>query len=169
MESYRVKIKTMEEIKDACAGIRASGGKVVFTNGCFDILHPGHTRYLYAARELGDYLIVAVNSDRSVKSIKNPGRPILDEQTRAELLASLGCVDSVFVFDEDNPLKVIQYLMPNILVKGGDWSEEEIVGADVVKAAGGEVKRIPFVTGFSTTGIIERIMDRYSGRVGPQI
>jgi len=162
MESYRVKIKTLEEAKEACAGIRASGGKVVFTNGCFDILHPGHTRYLYAARELGDHLLVAVNSDRSVKSIKNPGRPILDEQVRAELLASLSCVDMVLVFDEDNPLKVIQYLMPDILVKGGDWSEEEIIGADAVRAAGGEVKRIPFVTGFSTTAIIERIVGRYS-------
>jgi D-beta-D-heptose 7-phosphate kinase/D-beta-D-heptose 1-phosphate adenosyltransferase len=162
MESYLVKIKTLEEAKKACAGIRASGGKVVFTNGCFDILHPGHTRYLCAARELGDHLLVAVNSDRSVKAIKDSGRPIFDEQVRAELLASLSCVDMVLLFDEDNPLKVIQYLMPDILVKGGDWSEEEIIGADVVKAAGGEVKRIPFVTGFSTTTIIERIVDRYS-------
>lgn len=163
MDSYRIKIKTIEEVKEACAGIRASGGKIVFTNGCFDMLHPGHTRYLYAARELGDYLVVAVNSDRSVKSIKDPGRPILDEQVRAELIASLGCADSVFVFDEDNPFKAIQYLMPDILVKGGDWSEEEIVGADVVKAAGGAVRRIPFVAGFSTTGIIERIINRYPG------
>ena len=162
MESYLVKIKTLEEAKEACAEIRASGGKVVFTNGCFDILHPGHTRYLYAARELGDHLLVAVNSDQSVKTIKDPGRPIFDEQVRAELLASLSCVDMVLVFDEDNPLKVIQYLMPDILVKGGDWSEEDIIGADAVKAAGGEVKRVPFVTGFSTTAIIERIINRYS-------
>jgi len=162
MESYLAKIKTLEEAKEACTEIKALGGKVVFTNGCFDILHPGHTRYLCAARELGDHLLVAVNSDQSVKSIKDPGRPILDEQVRAELLASLSCVDMVLVFDEDNPLKVIQYLMPDILVKGGDWSEEEIIGADAVKTAGGEVKRIPFVTGFSTTAIIERIVGRYS-------
>ncbi len=162
MESYQVKIKTLEEAKETCADVRASGGRVVFTNGCFDILHPGHTRYLCAARELGDHLVVAVNSDRSVKSIKNTGRPILDEQVRAELLAALSCVDTIVVFDESDPLKVIQYLMPDILVKGGDWAEDEIIGADAVKAAGGEVKRIPFVGDFSTTGIIERIIDRYS-------
>jgi D-beta-D-heptose 7-phosphate kinase/D-beta-D-heptose 1-phosphate adenosyltransferase len=162
MESYRIKIKTLEEAKEACSEIRASGGKVVFTNGCFDILHPGHTRYLCAARELGDHLLVAVNSDRSVKSIKDSGRPILDEKVRAELLASLSCVDMVLVFDEDNPLKVIQYLTPDILVKGGDWPEEDIIGAEVVKAAGGVVKRIPFVNSFSTTAIIERIVNRYS-------
>lgn len=161
MESYLVKIKTLEGAKETCEKIRASGGRVVFTNGCFDILHPGHTRYLWAARELGDHLVVAVNSDRSVRSIKDPGRPIFHEQVRSELLASLSCVDSVLIFDEDDPLKVIQRLIPDILVKGGDWSEEEIIGADVVKAAGGEVKRIPFVAGFSTTGIIERIMERY--------
>ncbi len=156
------KIKTLEEARATCDEVRASGGSVVFTNGCFDLLHPGHTRYLCAARELGDHLVVAVNSDRSVRAIKDPGRPILDEQVRAEVLASLSCVDSVLVFDEDNPLKVIQYLMPNILVKGGDWSEDKIIGADVVKSAGGEVRRVPFETGFSTTGIIEKILERYS-------
>jgi D-beta-D-heptose 7-phosphate kinase/D-beta-D-heptose 1-phosphate adenosyltransferase len=158
MESYRNKIKSLQEVKEECAAVKASGGKVVFTNGCFDLLHPGHTRYLFAARELGDYLVVAVNSDRSVRSIKEPGRPILTEEVRAELLAALSFVDGVFIFDDDNPHKVIQSLLPDILVKGGDWSEEEIIGADVVKAAGGEVKRIPFVTGFSTTAIIEKIL-----------
>jgi D-beta-D-heptose 7-phosphate kinase/D-beta-D-heptose 1-phosphate adenosyltransferase len=162
MESYLVKIKTLEEAKEACADIRASGGTVVFTNGCFDILHPGHTRYLCAARELGNILIVAVNSDRSVKAIKEPGRPILDEQVRAEMLASLSCVDMVLVFDEDDPLKVIQYLMPDVLVKGGDWPEGQIVGADEVKAAGGKVKRIPVVKGYSSTAIIQKILESYS-------
>jgi len=162
MESYITKIKTLEEAKAACDRIKISDGRVVFTNGCFDILHPGHTRYLCAARALGDYLVVAVNSDRSVKAIKDPGRPIMDQQVRAELLASLSCVDMVVVFDEDNPYRVIQYLMPDILVKGGDWSEQEIIGADVVKAAGGKVERIPFVAGFSTTGIIQKILERYS-------
>jgi len=161
MGPYLIKIKTLEETKQECVEIKASGGKVVFTNGCFDLLHPGHTRYLRAARELGDHLVVAVNSDRSVKSIKDPGRPILTEKVRAELLASLSCVDTVLIFDEDNPLRVIQNLLPDILVKGGDWSEEEIIGAHVVKAAGGKVKRIPFVAGFSTTGIIEEILGRY--------
>ena len=162
MDSYLDKIKTLEKAKTVCDAVKATGGSVVFTNGCFDILHPGHTRYLYDARELGDYLVVAVNSDRSVKAIKDPGRPILNEQVRAELVASLACVDTVIIFDEDNPLRVVQFLLPAVLVKGGDWSEEEIIGADVVKAAGGAVRRIPFKPGFSTTGIIAEILGRYS-------
>jgi D-beta-D-heptose 7-phosphate kinase/D-beta-D-heptose 1-phosphate adenosyltransferase len=129
----------------------------VFTNGCFDILHPGHARYLCAARELGDWLIVAVNSDRSVKAIKGAERPILPQECRAELLAALTFVDAVVIFDEDDPLRVIEYLVPTILVKGGDWHEDEIIGAETVKAAGGEVRRIPYVPGFSTTGIIESV------------
>ncbi len=162
MKSYRDKIKNLEEAKKTCDKIKGSGGSVVFTNGCFDILHPGHTRYLNEARKLGAHLVVAVNSDRSVKSIKDPGRPILDEKVRAELIASLACVDTVIVFDEDNPLNVISYLLPDILVKGGDWSEDEIIGSDVVKTAGGKVGSIPFETGFSTTGIIEEILKRYA-------
>lgn len=157
METYRHKIKTLQEAKEECDRLKGLGEKIVFTNGCFDIIHPGHTRYLHSARKSGDYLIVAVNSDRSVKAIKGQKRPILPQQVRAELVAALGCVDSVLIFDEDIPLKVIQYLLPNILVKGGDWADEGIIGADVVKEAGGEVKRIPFVTGFSTTDIIDKI------------
>lgn len=162
MEPFLNKIKTLEEAKELCDAVKASGGRVVFTNGCFDILHPGHTRYLQDARKLGDHLVVAVNSDRSVKAIKDPRRPILVEQVRAELVASLACVDSVLIFDEDTPLRVIKYLLPGILVKGGDWAEDEIVGSDVVKSAGGEVKRVPFEDGFSTTGIIDTILNRYS-------
>lgn len=162
METYRLKIKTLEETKEEHRKIKASGQRIVFTNGCFDILHPGHTRYLFAARALGDYLVVAVNSDRSVRAIKGPKRPIFGEQVRAEVLAALSCVDGVFVFDEDNPLKVIRYLLPDILVKGGDWSEKEIIGAGVVKEAGGEVRRIPFVAGFSTTDVIEKIIELHS-------
>jgi rfaE bifunctional protein nucleotidyltransferase chain/domain len=157
LENYSYKIKTLEKAKEEIDRSRASGKKTVFTNGCFDILHPGHTRYLCDARGLGDRLIVAVNSDRSVRAIKGPERPIRTEQTRAEMLAALGCVDTVIIFDEDNPKKVIQYLLPDILVKGGDWAEDEIIGSDVVKAAGGEVRRIPFVAGFSTTDLIEKI------------
>ena len=157
MENYRNKIKTLEQAKKEMDRVKASGKKTVFTNGCFDILHPGHTRYLCAARELGDHLIVAVNSDRSVRAIKGLERPIQAEQIRAELLAALSCVDTVILFDEDDPLKVIQHLLPDILVKGGDWAEDEIVGSDVVKAEGGEVKRIPFVAGFSTSDLIEKI------------
>ena len=159
MKNYRQKIRTLEETKARCEQLRASGKKVVFTNGCFDLLHPGHTRYLCAARELGDHLVVAVNSDRSVRAIKGPKRPILPERLRAELLAALGCVDTVLIFDEDNPLNVIRHILPDVLVKGGDWAEDAIIGSDVVKEAGGEVKRIPFVEGFSTTDLIEKIRD----------
>ena len=162
MDSYLNKIKSLEKAKQDCDAVKAFGGSVVFTNGCFDILHPGHTRYLYDARKLGNYLVVAVNSDRSVKMIKDPGRPILTEQVRAELVASLACVDAVIIFDEDDPLRVIHFLLPAVLVKGGDWTEEEIIGADVVRAAGGDVRRIPFVTGFSTSSIIDEILGRYS-------
>ncbi len=162
MESYRVKIRTLEQTKQTCRQVRASGGKVVFTNGCFDLLHPGHARYLDAARKLGDHLVVAINSDQSVSSIKEPGRPILNERVRAEMVAALGCVDSVFIFDESDPFNVIRHLMPDVLVKGGDWAEEEIIGADVVKAAGGAVKRIPFEEGFSTTHIIQKILKSYA-------
>jgi rfaE bifunctional protein nucleotidyltransferase chain/domain len=110
---------------------------------------------------LGDVLVVAVNSDASVRTIKGRKRPILEQQTRVELVAALECVDLVLIFHEDNPLRVIRDLLPDILVKGGDWAEDEIVGAHVVKEAGGEVKRIPFVTGFSTTDIIDRVVERY--------
>ena len=161
-DSSRLKIRTLNETKEVCDRLKASGEKIVFTNGCFDLLHPGHTRYLRAARDLGDYLIVAINSDRSVRAIKGPQRPIFSEQVRAELVAALSCVDSVLIFDEHVPLKVIQYLLPDILVKGGDWSEEEVIGADVVKRAGGDVRLIPYIPGFSTTALIERIRDLFS-------
>jgi len=157
MEAYQEKIKPLKEAKKDCDRLKNRGKRIVFTNGCFDILHPGHTRYLCTARGLGDHLIVAVNSDRSVRAIKGPERPIQTEQARAEMLAALVCVDTVIIFDEDDPKKVIQYLVPDILVKGGDWAEDEIIGADVVKEAGGEVKRIPFVEGFSTTGLLDKI------------
>ncbi len=157
MEQYRLKIKALLEIKEEIDRLRAEGKKIVFTNGCFDILHPGHARYLYAARELGDYLVVAVNSDSSIRAIKGDKRPVLSQDERTELLAALGCVDGVVIFDEQDPLKVIEYLMPDILVKGGDWKEEDIIGADAVKNAGGEVRRVPFVSGFSTTNIIQKI------------
>lgn len=157
MERYRDKVKDLGAARDELEQLKKAGKKIVFTNGCFDILHIGHTRYLYAARELGDYLIVAVNSDISIKSIKGPKRPIIGEEERAEMLSALGCVDMVVMFDEDTPYETLKELVPDILVKGGDWKEEDIVGADIVKNAGGEVKRIAFVEGSSTTDIIERI------------
>jgi rfaE bifunctional protein nucleotidyltransferase chain/domain len=157
MEKYRLKIKELPEARKQIDRLRSENKKIVFTNGCFDILHIGHARYLYAARELGEFLIVAVNSDSSVKTIKGPDRPVMNQAERSEMLAALECVDMVVIFDEDNPLEVIKYLMPDILVKGGDWKEEDIIGADVVKAAGGEVRRIPFINGFSTSDIIKKI------------
>ncbi len=159
METYRLKIKDLQEIKKETDKLKTEGKKIVFTNGCFDILHPGHTRYLYSARELGDYLVVAVNSDRSTQAIKGPGRPINSQETRAELLAALDFVDGVVIFEEDDPFKVIEFLMPNILVKGGDWAEDEIIGADVVKKGRGEVRRIPYVSGHATTDIIKKIRE----------
>jgi len=135
------------------------GKKVVFTNGCFDILHQGHVRYLSGAKKCGDYLIVGLNSDRSLKKNKGKNRPLIPEQARAELLAALCFVDGVVIFDEDNPIALISYLRPHILVKGADWAEEDIIGGDVVKEAGGQVKRIPLVPGISTSDIIRRIAD----------
>jgi D-beta-D-heptose 7-phosphate kinase/D-beta-D-heptose 1-phosphate adenosyltransferase len=156
---YRTKIKNLEAIKKETDKLKSEGKKIVFTNGCFDILHPGHTRYLYSARALGDYLVVAVNSDRSTRAIKGPGRPINSQGARAELLAALDFVDGVVIFDEDDPFKVIENLMPNVLVKGGDWAKDEIIGADVVKQGGGEVKRISYVSGHATTDIIKKIRE----------
>ncbi len=158
MQFYRKKIKNIKETEKEITGLKQQGKKIVFTNGCFDIIHPGHLRYLYAASRLGDYLVVAVNSDRSVKGIKGEKRPILDENVRAEILAAIGFVDSVIIFDEQTPYSIINSLAPDILVKGGDWAEEMIVGSDLVKSRGGKVMTIPFEEGFSTTAIINRII-----------
>ncbi|MBI4644526.1 MAG: D-glycero-beta-D-manno-heptose 1-phosphate adenylyltransferase [Deltaproteobacteria bacterium] len=138
--------------------LQAQGGKAVFTNGCFDLLHLGHVRYLEEARSLGDALIVGVNTDASVQRLnKDPDRPINPERDRAALLAALACVDRVVLFGEDTPLELITALQPDILVKGGDYRLEEIVGRDVVWARGGEVKVIPLVPGYSTTALLARI------------
>lgn len=134
---------------------------VVFTNGVFDVLHPGHTRYLRDARALGDVLVVGINSDRSARALgKAPDRPVNPESERAEVLAALAAVDAVVIFDEDTPHAIISALQPDILVKGADWSENAIVGRDVVEARGGRVVRIPLAEGYSTTAIIDRIRTR---------
>ena len=133
---------------------------VVFTNGVFDILHPGHVRYLRDARALGDLLIVGMNSDRSVKALaKAPGRPVNPESDRAEVLAALAAVDAVVIFDEDTPHAIISALQPDVLVKGADWGEDAIVGRDVVEARGGKVVRIALAEGYSTTAIIQRVRE----------
>ena len=137
--------------------VRARGGTIVFTNGVFDLLHPGHVRYLQQARALGDALIVGVNSDRSVRTIKGPTRPITSEDERAELIAALACVDAAVVFDEDTPWQLIAALQPDVLVKGADWAEDAIVGRDIVEARGGRVVRVPIEPGYATTSIIDRI------------
>ena len=132
--------------------------KTVFTNGVFDILHPGHIRYLQAARALGDKLIVAINSDRSVRALnKAPNRPINPENERAEVLRALACVDEVVIFDEPDPHAIISKIQPDILVKGADWAADAIIGRDVVEAKGGKVVRIPMADGYSTTAIINKI------------
>ncbi|MDT5271988.1 MAG: D-glycero-beta-D-manno-heptose 1-phosphate adenylyltransferase [Acidobacteriota bacterium] len=139
------------------AELRAARRRLVFTNGCFDILHVGHVRYLAAARALGDALLVAINSDRSVRALKGQGRPVMNEAERAEMLAALAAVDFVTVFAEDSPRRLITELLPDVLVKGGDYALDEIHGREEVEAAGGRVLALPFVEGASTTGIIERV------------
>ena len=134
------------------------GKKVVFTNGCFDLLHIGHVRYLQSARDLGDLLVVAVNSDESVRSLnKGPGRPLTPADQRIEMLVALTCVDYIVQFDESTPLKVIEILQPDVLVKGGDWAVDQIVGKDIVEKRGGTVTSIPLIPDISTSLIIERI------------
>ena len=155
------KIKTQDELKPILDKLKKEGKKVVFTNGCFDILHVGHVRYLKEAKGYGDMLIVAVNSDSSVKSIKGDKRPIVSQSERAEVVAALEMVDYVTMFDEDTPYNIIKKLQPDVLIKGGDWTIDKIIGRDIVEARGGKVIAIPFIEGASTTGIVERILERY--------
>jgi D-beta-D-heptose 7-phosphate kinase/D-beta-D-heptose 1-phosphate adenosyltransferase len=136
---------------------RASGRKVVITNGVFDLLHPGHVRYLQAARAQGDVLLVAINSDRSVRAIKGPTRPLTPEAERAEVLDALACVDAVVVFDEETPAEIIEAVQPDVLVKGADWAPDRIVGRDIVEARGGRVVLMPVEQGWSTTSILEKV------------
>jgi rfaE bifunctional protein nucleotidyltransferase chain/domain len=136
---------------------KRNGRRVVFTNGCFDLLHPGHIETLEKARNLGDALVVGVNSDRSVRDMKGAGRPILPERERAEILAALESVDGVVIFDEPTPRETIAALLPDVLVKGGDWASDAIIGREEVEAAGGKVISIPVVAGFSTTAILGKI------------
>ncbi len=139
------------------AARRAQGQTIVFTNGVFDLLHPGHVRYLQRARQLGDALVVGLNGDRSVGRNKGPERPITPEHERAEILSALACVDAVVIFDEDTPHDLIAAIQPDVLVKGADWAADAIVGRDIVEARGGRVVRVPIEAGHSTTTIVERI------------
>jgi len=152
------KLRTPQELSRELEQLRRLGKRIVFTNGCFDLLHVGHVRYLKQARALGDLLVVGLNSDGSVKRIKGGLRPILPEQDRAEVLAALACVDFVTIFEEDDPLRIIQLLQPDVLVKGGDWAHDEIIGRECVEERGGHVVTIPYVAGASTSAIIQRII-----------
>ena len=150
-------VLNLSELAGEVAKLKRAGKRVVFTNGCFDLLHPGHIRLLDRARSLGEVLIVAINSDASVRGNKGTGRPILPEAERAEVLAALQAVDYVTIFHEPTPREIVAALMPDILVKGSDWGPNEIVGREEVEAAGGQVVSMPLEPGYSTTGLIERI------------
>ena len=151
------KVKRLEELKSIAQEARSRGEKVVFTNGCFDLLHRGHLHLLREAKKAGDILIVGLNTDNSVRQIKGSNRPVVPELDRAELIAALEMVDYVTLFDEPDPYRLISELRPSVLVKGGDWSKKEIVGAEIVEADGGTIALVPYLSGFSTTQIIERM------------
>ncbi len=150
-------VVTRQQLVEHRKALKRQGKKVVFTNGCFDIVHRGHVEYLAKARELGDALVVGVNSDDSVSRLKGPARPVVEEQDRAHVLAALAVVDFVCIFPEDTPLELIRALVPDVLVKGADWSIDAVVGKDVVEAAGGSVRTIEFLPNRSTSRIIEKI------------
>ena len=155
-------MKSVSEGAELARTFREGGKRIVFTNGVFDILHPGHLRYLQRARALGDVLIVGLNADASVRRNKGPERPINPQAERAEILEALECVDAVVAFDQDTPAEIIRAIQPDVLVKGADWAEDAIVGRDTVESRGGRVVRVPVEDGYSTTAIIERV--RSGGR-----
>ena len=155
------KILSLEALKSELVQLRTAGKNIVFTNGCFDILHLGHVRYLTAAKSHGDILVVGLNSDLSVRQIKGDSRPVIRQAQRAEVLAALRVVDYVTLFDETDPQKLIEYLQPDVLVKGDDWPLDKIIGADFVQKKGGRVVRVPVVPDISTSVIIDRIKQRF--------
>ncbi|MBI5884981.1 MAG: D-glycero-beta-D-manno-heptose 1-phosphate adenylyltransferase [Deltaproteobacteria bacterium] len=160
------KIKGLRALKTALEKIRARGARVVFTNGCFDIVHAGHVRYLRKARGYGDCLVVGLNSDASVRAIKGPTRPIVPQDERAEVLSALECVDYVVIFDEPTPLALITAIGPDVLAKGADWAARDIVGYDAVRKNGGRIRRVALVKGRSTTNIIKRILELHAAEEG---
>lgn len=157
IELIKSKVQSAAEAKAITAGWRLAGGKIVFTNGCFDLMHPGHLHYLAQARSLGAHLVIGLNTDASVRKLKGEHRPIMDEQARTLLLASLAFVDLVVLFSEDTPLELIQELRPDVLVKGADYTEDQVVGAREVRSWGGDVALLPFVEGYSTSAIEAKI------------
>ncbi len=157
------KIVSQQELIELTDREKRGGRRVVFTNGCFDLIHPGHVRCLAEARALGDVLVVAVNSDRSVRGNKGPDRPLVPEQDRAEVMAALASVDYVTIFDEPTPRELIARVLPSVLVKGADWAPEQVAGREEVEAAGGRVVSIPLASGYSTTNLVQRIRNADAG------
>lgn len=157
--SYAGKLKALEELIPIIQELRRQGKVVVFTNGCFDLLHHGHVRYLDQAKSLGDVLVVAVNSDASVRTLKGPGRPVVPQAERVEVLAALASVDYVTIFDELTPERVIRALTPDLLVKGGDWAVDQVVGREIVEGRGGKVQSLPYVEGASTSRLLRKIRE----------
>lgn len=160
--STKDKIFTLPQLAEQLDAWRGQGQKIVFTNGCFDLLHLGHVDYLEKSRQLGDKLVLGLNTDASISRIKGPTRPLQDEMSRARVMASLLFVDAVVLFDDDTPLELIKAVQPDILVKGDDYTIENIVGQDVVTARGGEVKTVPLVKGYSTTNIVKKIENQHN-------
>ncbi len=158
------KVVNIDEIVQIVRELKSEGKKIVFTNGCFDILHRGHVEYLAKAKELGDVLIVGLNSDSSVKQIKGDGRPIVSQEDRAFILSNLAFVDYVVIFDEPTPYELISKIIPDVLVKGSDWAIEDVVGRDIVEANGGRVVLVELTPNRSTTNIIKTILERFCGR-----
>ncbi len=150
-------VSTIENFLPQRKKLKEEGKKVVFTNGCFDIIHRGHVEYLNQAKSLGDYLLIGLNSDKSVRKLKGEGRPVNSEKDRAFILSNLKSVDCIIIFEEDTPYNLISAILPDILVKGGDWKENDIVGSDIVKTAGGKVMSLKFIDNYSTTSIINKI------------
>jgi D-beta-D-heptose 7-phosphate kinase/D-beta-D-heptose 1-phosphate adenosyltransferase len=157
-----IKIKNLDALEVIIAAEKAHGRKIVFTNGCFDLLHVGHVKYLQKARSYGDILVLGLNSDASIRRLKGERRPLIGQEERAHILAALDCIDYVVIFDEDTPLNLINTLKPSVLVKGGDYTLDGVVGREIVEAAGGRVELVSFVDGKSTTNIIEKILQSYS-------
>jgi len=155
------KLLAWTDISETVKGLKAAGTRIVFTNGCFDIIHPGHIKLLQQARSLGDCLILGLNSDDSIKHIKDPRRPILQQQERVAVLSAISCIDFIVLFDEPTPQNLIEAIIPDVLVKGGDWAPDKIVGAQVVQANGGRVEIVDLEDGLSTTNLIQRIVSRY--------
>lgn len=155
------KLITLEGFLENFPKDKRSGKTIAFTNGCFDVLHFGHVEYLERSKKMADLLVVGLNSDRSVRAIKGPKRPLNSERARAAVLSGLESVDYVIFFDEDNPLRLIEAIEPDILIKGGDWPVDEIIGSNIVRSYGGDVKTLDFAEGYSTTGLVEKILERY--------